>query len=54
MNFNYQKTEFDRNLVQELLKFTKNLDGWENFQKIDYYQYLTYKIENGKVVKILP
>jgi len=36
----------------------KSLKGWKVKQmeskKIDYYQYLTYKIENGKIVEVLP
>ncbi|MEF9480397.1 hypothetical protein OWR28_24350 [Chryseobacterium sp. 1B4] len=41
-----------------MLQFTKSLDGWmpKEIQglKVDYYQYLTYKIENGKVSEVLP
>lgn len=54
MNSDYLKTEFNKDFVLELLKFVKNLDGWQNFEKKDYYQYLTFRIEDGKVVEILP
>lgn len=54
MNSNYEQTNFNKDFVQEILRFTQNLDGWENWEKKDYYQYLTFKIENGKVSEILP
>jgi hypothetical protein len=48
----------DEELENKLLKFTKSLDGWMPKEikglKVDYYQYLTYKIENGKVSEVLP
>lgn len=58
INFNYIEEDFDEKLANQLLSFTKNLQGWkikeaEGF-KLDYYQYLTYKIEDGKVSEILP
>lgn len=58
MNLEYKEARFDKTFGKKLLDFTKSLNGWiskrENGQKIDYYQYLTYKIENGQVVEILP
>lgn len=55
---NYKEKELDKNLSDQLLDFTKNLVGWIpkeiNGQKADYYQYLTFKIEHGKVSEILP
>ena len=58
MDFNYKEIPLDKKLGEQLLNFTKSLKGWvpkkiQNHQ-IDYYQYLTYKIENGKVSEILP
>ncbi len=53
-NAEYKEFSFDKNFVNEILKFTKNLNGWQNLEKRDYYQYLTFKIENGKVTEILP
>ncbi|MGI9583651.1 hypothetical protein ACR1PO_20810 [Chryseobacterium sp. RRHN12] len=48
----------DEELEKKLLQFTKSLGGWmpKEIQglKVDYYQYLTYKIENGKVSEVLP
>jgi len=45
-------------MEEKLLRFTKSLEGWipkeiKGF-KADYYQYLTYKIEDGKVSEVLP
>lgn len=58
MNENYQKFAFDKKFGDQLLEFTEKLDGWipkeYDGRKLDYYQYLTFKIENGKVSEILP
>ena len=58
MNFDYKEAAIDKNLEVQLLDFTKSLNGWIvkeiNNKKIDYYQYITYKIEYGKVSEILP
>ena len=53
-NADYKEFSFDKSFVNEILEFTKNLNGWQNLEKRDYYQYLTFKIENGKVTEILP
>ncbi len=58
MNENYQQKNFDQQFVEKLLNFTKSLKGWlpKEIQghHLDYYQYLTYKITDGKVAEILP
>jgi len=58
MNEHYEESAFDKNLNEQLLDFTKKLNGWMAKEyrglKLDYYQYLTFKIENGKVSEILP
>ena len=54
LNMHYKECVFDKNFVNEILKFTKNLNGWKSLENKDYYQYLTFKIENGKVTEILP
>ncbi|KFF20483.1 hypothetical protein IW22_12625 [Chryseobacterium sp. JM1] len=58
MNAELKETVLDKELGDRLLRFTKSLDGWipkeiKGF-KVGYYQYLTYKIENGKVSEVLP
>ncbi len=58
MNEHYQEENFDKDFSLKLLNFTKSLNGWIPIEirgkKIDYYQYLTYKITDGKVSEILP
>ena len=58
MDANYQARTFDKTLVTRLLNLTKQLNGWipavDTGYKVDYYQYLSFKIENGKLMEILP
>lgn len=58
MNSEFHETRFDKNLVDVLLKTTTKLKGWviasDGVEKFDYYQYLTFKIEGGKLTEILP
>ncbi|MBB6333282.1 hypothetical protein HNP24_004306 [Chryseobacterium sediminis] len=58
MNQNLKETVLDEELENRLLQFTKSLGGRMPKEikglKVDYYQYLTYKIENGKVSEVLP
>lgn len=58
MNENYQEQSLDKDLVDRLLNFTESLNGWipkeSEGRKFDYYQYLSYKITDGKVSEILP
>lgn len=58
MDSNYQVIKFDSKFSASLLDFTKNLKGWKTKvakeKNVDYYQYLTFKIKDGKVSEILP
>jgi hypothetical protein len=58
MDNNYQKKKFDKELENQILKLTKQLNGWIvgelQGQKIDYYQYLTFKLVDGQLVEIMP
>lgn len=58
MDEQYKEKELDQKFSTEILSFTKQLVGWIpreiEGKKVDYYQYLTYKIEHGKVSEILP
>jgi hypothetical protein len=58
MDINYNAMEFHKELVNDLLTLTKTLDGWIVGEieglKTDYYQYLTFKLENGKLIEIMP
>ncbi|MEM0993429.1 MAG: hypothetical protein AAF847_10080 [Bacteroidota bacterium] len=55
---NYQAANLSTSITDQLLSITKMLDGWKvkqlNGKTIDYYQYLIFKIEAGKIVEILP
>jgi len=58
-DLNYKEKEFDKNITNQLMAITKALDGWgqkykEDGTSVDYWQYLTFKIIDGKIVKILP
>lgn len=58
MNNEYKEKAFNENLTSQLLSLTKKLDGWMvgeyEGKTYDYYQYLTFKIENGKLIEIMP
>jgi hypothetical protein len=54
----YNEKEFNKELVNEFLNLCKKLDGWmvgeDRGAKRDYYQYLTFKLESGKLIEITP
>jgi hypothetical protein len=58
MNNDYKEKAFNKNLTSQLLSLTKQLNGWiigeYDGKTYDYYQYLTFKIENGKLIEIMP
>lgn len=59
MSDNYEPKKFSDDLKTQLLKITKSLNGWivsidEGGSKLDYYQYLTFKFESGKIIEIMP
>jgi len=58
MDNNYQIKKFDKELESQILKLTKQLDGWvvakSKEQKYDYYQYLTFKLVDGQIIEIMP
>jgi hypothetical protein len=55
---NYQEKKFDSSITNQLLTITKALNGWipkkYHNKQIDYYQYLIFKIKDGKIIEILP
>lgn len=55
---NYQEQAFDERITSQLLKITQSLDGWiihtKRNKARDYYQYLIFKIVNGKLIEIMP
>ncbi len=57
-DYNYQPIEIDTKITAQLLQISKDLKGWKpkaykGFQ-LDYYQYLIFKIKDGKIDEILP
>ena len=58
MDFDYKEKSFSTETVTQLLAIVKDLDGWKvgSFRDVayDYYQYLTFKFQNGKLVGIMP
>ena len=58
MNNDYIEKTFSENITDQLLGLTKQLDGWgmgeANGKVYDYYQYLTFKMEDGKLIEIMP
>lgn len=57
-DYNYKEKTFDSNITNQLLNITKNLKGWQIFERNDnardYYFYLIFKIDNGVIKEILP
>jgi hypothetical protein len=58
MDLNLKAKKFDKNVSSQILKITKELDGWkslERWEKVwDVQQYLTFKFEDGVITEILP
>jgi len=58
MDSSYQEKVFDASISDQLLRLVKELKGWKPFvngeRTIDYYQYLIFKIQDGKIIEILP
>lgn len=58
MDAQYQEKQFEKSVVDALLFLTRQLDGWvvahDDKNKFDYYQYLTFKLEDGKLIEIMP
>lgn len=57
-DLDYQPKSFDKEVAQSLLNFTKKLEDWRpNFTDGSYkdsFMYITYRLENGKILAILP
>lgn len=58
MDNDYRPKDFNDELTAQLLNLTKQLTGWipgeYEARRFDYYQYLTFKIENGHLIEIMP
>lgn len=58
MNLDLEETELDSKMVDTLFSFTALSKNWKPLEFKEepgnYYMYLSYRIENGKVVEIIP
>jgi hypothetical protein len=62
INQNYEPRVFDNDFVKNLCSFLKTLKNWEKAQyeyeknktPISYVSYISFKIEDGKVINIIP
>jgi hypothetical protein len=54
----YSPIQFSKELVTQLLALTAQPEHWNiitlSEQAVDYYRYVSYKIENGTITEILP
>jgi len=55
----YVSTHFDKSMVNELFSFLKTLNNWrivktKNGEAFSYKAFITFKIQNGKVINIIP
>ncbi len=58
VGMDYKKKKFHKNLVEGLLELTQELKDWQPLKRSDMTYdsmfHLTFKIENGELVEILP
>lgn len=60
MNLDLVEQKLNPKLVDELLKFTSNSKHWNILRytkdntPYNYYNYISYRIENGKITEIIP
>ncbi len=58
MDENRKPVTFDNSISDQLLRITKNLQGWlilpDQNAPNDYYMYLIFKLDNGKLKEIMP
>lgn len=58
MDFAYQPRSFAPAIRDQLLSIIRELDDWipvaRDEKKYDFYQYLTFRIEKGQLIRIMP
>ena len=58
MNLDLEEKELNTEMVDSLLTFTAMPENWNTLEfredSGNYYMYISYRIENGKVVEIIP
>ncbi|MGB0914435.1 MAG: hypothetical protein ACPGVI_00110 [Crocinitomicaceae bacterium] len=58
-DLDYKPFQFHPKITSQLLEITKSLDGWlvvsdETNGPRDYYQYLIFKIKDGRIEELMP
>jgi len=60
-NEDLKPMQFDTEISRQLLNLTREMTGWlpieserEDNAALDYYQYLIFKIHQGKIIEIMP
>jgi hypothetical protein len=58
MDNNFKEKKFSSELTNHILTLTKKMNGWiigtDRGQVFNYYQYLSFKIEAGTLIEIMP
>ncbi len=59
MDLNLEKTNLNHDMVNQLLNLTSKQEwryfrSGEEMQPINYYMYVSYRIENGEITEIIP
>jgi len=58
IDMNYEKTNHNPEMVSQLLSITSDPTNWSIYKvgedPVNYYHYVSYRIENGKITEILP
>lgn len=57
LNSEYEACEINQEITKQLLPQIKSSNAWQTpptEEPIDFYMYLVFKLENGKIVEILP
>lgn len=58
MNLDLEETELNKAMVDQLLILTSNQKHWNKLNykgtPLNYYMYVSYRIENGEITEILP
>ena len=58
MDMDLEEASMSPDLVQQLLELTTAMGNWKGLQirdvSVDYYMYVSYKIQHGEITEILP
>jgi len=59
VDFDFKETNINKEIVNEILTFTKGLNNWipaiaEDGEIVNSHKFLTFKIKNSKIIEIYP